>query len=66
MDAPDQSTFEALKKAFIAGIPHRPRAAEIADATALFALLAKLGGEALVGPARSLPDGLYVDQAVYG
>jgi NitT/TauT family transport system substrate-binding protein len=66
MEAPDQATFEALKEAFIAGIPLRPRAVEIADATALFALLAKLGGEPLVGAATSLPDGLYVDQALYG
>jgi len=41
-------------------------AAEIADATSLFALLAKLGGENLTGAAKSLPEGLYVDQALYG
>ncbi|MDR3461732.1 MAG: ABC transporter substrate-binding protein [Beijerinckiaceae bacterium] len=66
MEAPDQSTFESLKRAFISGIPNRPRAAEIADATSLFALLAKLGGESLTGAAKSLPEGLYVDQALYG
>jgi NitT/TauT family transport system substrate-binding protein len=66
MEAPDEATFEALRQAFIDGIPRRPRDMEIADAAALFALLAKLGGEPLVGAAKSLPDGLYVDQALYG
>ena len=66
MEAPDAATFEALRQAFIDGIPHQPRDTEIADATHLFALLVKLGGEALVGTAKTLPEGLYVDQAVYG
>ncbi|WP_246725359.1 ABC transporter substrate-binding protein, partial [Beijerinckia sp. L45] len=66
MEAADTPTFEALRQAFIDGIPHQPRAIEIADATQLFALLVKLGGETLVGTATSLPEGLYVDQAVYG
>jgi NitT/TauT family transport system substrate-binding protein len=66
MEAPDQATFETLKQAFISGIPNRPREVEIADAAALFALLAKLGGESLTGSAKSLPEGLYVDQALYG
>jgi NitT/TauT family transport system substrate-binding protein len=66
MEAPDQSAFDSLKHAFISGIPNRPRDAEIADASALFALLAKLGGENLTGAAKSLPEGLYVDQALYG
>jgi len=66
MEAPDQAAFEALKQAFISGIPNRPREVEIADAAALFALLAKLGGESLTGSAKSLPEGLYVDQALYG
>jgi NitT/TauT family transport system substrate-binding protein len=66
MEAPEATTFAALRQAFIDGIPHQPRDAEIADATELFALLVKLGGESLVGAAKKLPDGLYVDQAVYG
>ena len=66
MEAPDQPTFEALRQAFIEGIPRRPRDAEIADATALFSLLVQLGGEPLVGAAKSLPQGLYADQAIYG
>lgn len=66
MAAPDAATFDALREAFIDGIPHQPRDEEIADAAQLFALLVKLGGETLVGAAKSLPEGLYVDQAVYG
>jgi NitT/TauT family transport system substrate-binding protein len=65
MEAPDQAAFEALKQAFISGIPNRSRETEIADAAKLFALLAKLGGESLTGSAKSLPEGLYVDQALY-
>lgn len=66
MEAPDEKSFESLKQAFRAGIPHRSRDAEIADASALFALLAKLGGETLTGAAKSLPEGLYVDQTLFG
>ncbi len=66
MQAPDEATFEALKQAFVRGIPHKPRATEIADAQAFFTIVAKLGGSALVGDATSLPADLYVDQATYG
>lgn len=66
MQAPDEATFEALRQAFLHGIPHKPRAEEIADAQAFFAIVAKLGGAALVGDATSLPANLYVDQAIYG
>lgn len=66
MEAQDDATFDVLRQGFVSGIPQAPRATEIADAKALFALLAKLGGERLVGPAKSLPEGLYVDQPVYG
>ncbi len=66
MQAPDDATFEALKRDFLRGIPKKPRAAEIADAQAFFDVVAKLGGTALVGEATSLPADLYVTQAVYG
>ncbi len=66
MQAPDEATFEALKSAFLRGIPKKPRAAEIADAQAFFEIVAKLGGASLVGEATSLPADLYVDQSVYG
>jgi NitT/TauT family transport system substrate-binding protein len=66
MKAPDDATFEALKAAYLQGIPHKPRAAEIADAQAFFDLIVQLGGADLVGSATSLPANLYVDQAIYG
>lgn len=66
MSAPDDATFNALRSAYVEGIPRKPRAEEIADAKALFAILARLGGAELVGANVSLPDDLYVDQSVYG
>jgi NitT/TauT family transport system substrate-binding protein len=66
MDAPDDATFDALKAAFVRGIPRKPRDREIADAQAFFSVIARLGGAALVGSATSLPADLYVDRAVYG
>jgi len=59
MQADDEATFEALRRRFVEGIPTRSVAAEMADAARLYAVLAELGGEALVGPARELPAGLY-------
>ena len=66
MQAPDEATFDALKAAFIRGIPKKPRDAEIADTQAFYAIVAQLGGPALVGEATTLPADLYVDQVVYG
>ncbi len=66
MKAPDEETFSALKNGFLRGIPHKSRETEIADAKALYATLAAIGGTELVGKAMTLPDGLYVDQKVYG
>ena len=61
MAAEDEATFQALKRAFLAGIPGRPLAEERADAERLYAVLARIGGEKLVGPAVALPPGLYWD-----
>ena len=66
MQAKDEATFDALKRAFIDGIPHKSRADEIKDAQLFFSVIAKLGGPALVGSATSLPQDLYVNQGVYG
>jgi hypothetical protein len=66
MQAPDQATFDALKAAYIRGVPRKPRAQEIADAQAFFSIMARLGGSALVGPSTSLPDDLYVGQSIFG
>ena len=57
----DEPTFEALKRNFLAGIPRRPIAVERGDAEAIYATLARLGGERLVGDAKALPQGLYLD-----
>ncbi|KAA2237478.1 ABC transporter substrate-binding protein [Salinarimonas soli] len=59
MHAEDDATFEALRRAFLEGIPRRPLPEERADAERLYAVLARLGGERLVGPATRLPEGLY-------
>ena len=59
MQAEDEATFETLKRHFIAGIPRRSSADEEADARRIYATLAELGGEALVGRAAQLPAGLF-------
>lgn len=59
MQAGDEATFQALRRGFIAGIPHRPAGAERAAAAQLIAVLATAGGSALLGPVRTLPDDLY-------
>ena len=66
MQAPNDATYKALREAFLRGVPRKPRAEEVADAQAFFAIVARLGGAALVGNATSLPESLYVDQAIYG
>jgi NitT/TauT family transport system substrate-binding protein len=63
MQAPDDATFRTLKRSFLDGVPRRSLAAERADAEKLYAVLAKLGGERLVGTGTSLPPGLYGDDA---
>lgn len=61
MQAPDEATFAALRRGFIAGVPDLSIAAERKAAAALYEVLATLGGAQLVGPAPRLPDGLYLD-----
>lgn len=57
--AEDDGEFRALRDGFRAGVPRRPLADEIADTRLLFEELARSGGEALVGRAKSLTDGTY-------
>ncbi len=59
MSAEDETTFQALKRYFIEGIPRRSIPDERADAERLFSVLARIGGDKLVGPGQSLPVGLY-------
>lgn len=66
MSAEDAPTFDALKRDFLAGIPRRPLATERGDGERLYGVLAKLGGERLVGPGASLPPDLYFDGAGNG
>lgn len=61
MQAADEPTFQVLKRYFIEGIPKRELAVERADAERLYAILARLGGERLIGPAKTLPADLYAD-----
>lgn len=60
MRAKDNEEYEALKAGFRAGIPGE-EPVDVADAAAFFALMAELGGAELVGPATSLPDGVFLD-----
>ncbi|KQP06604.1 ABC transporter substrate-binding protein [Methylobacterium sp. Leaf99] len=66
MAAEDEATFEALKRDFLAGIPRRPLAVERADGERLYGVLARLGGERLVGTGTTLPPGLYYDGTANG
>jgi NitT/TauT family transport system substrate-binding protein len=61
MNAEDEATFQKLKRYFLEGIPNRSIADEKADAEKLFGVLAGIGGEKLVGPIQSFPEGLYWD-----
>ncbi|MFG1478392.1 ABC transporter substrate-binding protein [Xanthobacter sp. V4C-4] len=59
MQAGDDATFAALRRGFIAGIPHLPAAADRAAAARLVAVLAAQGGGDLLGPVRGLPEDFY-------
>jgi NitT/TauT family transport system substrate-binding protein len=55
----DDRTLAVYRDRYIQGIPRRPVAADEADARALFGLLAKLGGQELVGNATELSPGTF-------
>jgi NitT/TauT family transport system substrate-binding protein len=57
--APDDATLAALKRRYREGIVAHWGAAEQADAAALYAVVAKLGGEKVVGPAAELAPGTF-------
>ena len=57
--AEDDATFEALKRSYRAGIVEHWGEAERADAAKLYAVLADLGGEKLVGSAKELAPGTF-------
>lgn len=59
MRAPDQTTFEALRDGWRAGIPGPMDETAVTDASRLFAVLAELGGNQLVGKSESLSPGTF-------
>ncbi|MDH3660411.1 MAG: ABC transporter substrate-binding protein [Alphaproteobacteria bacterium] len=63
--AKDDVTLEALKTRFQEGIPLSWGEIERADAAQLYELLAKLGGEELVGPSPTLVDGTFWSNVAY-
>jgi NitT/TauT family transport system substrate-binding protein len=62
MNAADDAEFESLKAGFLAGVPAEGPVDEAA-AGAMLALMAKIGGEELVGGATELPEGVFVRPA---
>lgn len=60
MNAESEAEFASLKAGFRAGTP-AAGPVDRAAAGRMFALMAELGGEALVGDARELPDGVFLD-----
>jgi NitT/TauT family transport system substrate-binding protein len=58
MNAKTDAQFGALVSGFRAGIPAPGPVDEVA-AGRMLALMAKLGGEKLVGPLMELPDGIF-------
>jgi NitT/TauT family transport system substrate-binding protein len=65
MKASDDATFTALRDGFRAGIPQVWRDAERTDAAALFAIMAKLGGQELIGKSDTLQPGTFWSDLSY-
>ncbi len=63
--AEDDATFEALKRRFREGIIERWGEQERADAAAVYAILAELGGEQLVGGATAVAPGTFWPDVAY-
>jgi NitT/TauT family transport system substrate-binding protein len=55
----DAGTLALYRKVFVAGVPRRDLAQEEADAATLYRVLAEIGGEKLVGPAKTLDPGVF-------
>jgi NitT/TauT family transport system substrate-binding protein len=60
MGATEDAEFAALRAGWLDGVPARGPV-DPADARAMLALMAELGGAALMGPVRDLPEGLFAD-----
>lgn len=59
MNAADDAVFETLIARYREGIPNRPIAEEERDTAKIYAFLAEIGGEKLVGSAATMPDGTF-------
>jgi NitT/TauT family transport system substrate-binding protein len=57
--ASDAATLKVYRDRYREGIPRRPVEAEEHDARVLYRVLARLGGEALVGPGKELAPGTF-------
>jgi len=57
--AEDDATLIALRDRFREGIPARPLRDELKDTARIYDLLAKIGGETLVGPATRMTGGTF-------
>lgn len=55
----DAATLAIYRKRYVAGVPKRSVAQEEADASALYRVLAEIGGEKLVGPGKTLDPGTF-------
>jgi NitT/TauT family transport system substrate-binding protein len=55
----DAATLDIYRKRYVAGVPKRSVAQEEADASALYRVLAEIGGEKLVGPGKTLDPGTF-------
>ena len=55
----DPNALAIYRQRYSEGIWRRPVAEEVADARALYRVLAEIGGTQLVGPARELDDGTF-------
>src|SRR5882672_2323433 len=65
MKAPDDATFAALRAGYRKGIPAHWGEAERADAAKLFAVMARLGGEELIGKSTALQPGTFWAAVTY-
>jgi NitT/TauT family transport system substrate-binding protein len=65
MRASDDASFAALRDGFRAGIPNSWGDAEREDAARLFAIMARLGGEELIGKSAALQPGTFWPDVSY-
>jgi NitT/TauT family transport system substrate-binding protein len=59
----DKATLDLYRKRYVEAAPKGSLSEEERDAAKLFAVLAATGGEALVGPAKTLPPGTFYKAA---